>query len=381
MGPLGRQVRCRASLHQAEGNGTLAVIPLPPLSLPIDREEWARHFEQHFRRKQRIQGAYDEARACTLDFTADELGAFSLRCQREFTPVRWALRRLGSQFSLRLIDDSGDGEVPSLARYAYETPIAAERLGPAQTHAVPPAGGLYVAQRPGFTAAVIVPPAVRTLADLGCVPVIDHAHRSPQAVVRLSDGFGLWARARLPGDVLSTMRQKAVLQATVTEIFRVLGGDAWASAERSTVETTRPISDLARLVSQRREDATFVSALEAASAEFIAGDSKDRVERLTALMQRWRLVSVASPRLSGGTAALGRPDGADDARSLVETALRLASDPASLNVRDNHLQMAITRLLDAPILARAARLVVIVVDRARASRTAPGEAYAGWRWT
>ena len=271
--------------------------------------------------------------------------------------------------------------MPTLARYSYETPIAEEHLGPGQTHAVPASGGLYVAQRPDFTAAVIVPPAVRTLADLGCVPVIHSTQRSTQSVLRLADGFRLWAHARMPGDVLSTMRQKAVLHAIVTETFRLIGGDAWARAERSVVGTSRSLSELARLVSQRREDTAFLRALEAELGEFILGDSKDRVQRLTALVQRWRLVTAGPPRQSGGTTALGRPDGADDAGSLIELALRLASDPASLNLRDNDLQMRILRLLDAPILARAARLVVIVVDRAQASRTPPGEAYAGWSWT
>lgn len=381
IGPPGRQVRCRASLYEAEGSAPLAAVHLPPLSLPIDRDEWARHFDQHFRRKPQIQGAYDEARVCALEFTAEELGAMSLRCQRELTPVRWALRRPGSNFSVRLIDDSGDGEVPIVARYSYETPIAEERLGPAQTHAVPASGGLYVAQRPDATAAVIVPPAVRTLADLGCAPVIHNTHRSTQSVLRLVDGFRLWAHARMPGDVLSTMRQKAVLHAIVKEIFRLIGGDAWARAEGSVVGTSRTLAELTRLVSQRREDAAFVRALEAGWSEFIAGDSKDRVRRLTALVQRWRLVAPGPPRLSGGTTALRRPDGAADARPLIELALKLASDPASLNLRESDIQIRILSLLDAPILARAARLVVIVVDRAQGSRTAPGEAYASWSWT
>ncbi len=379
-GPPDRHVRCRTSLFEADDSASLAAIQLPPLSLPIDRDEWARHFEQHFRKKPQIQSAYDEARACTLDFTAEELGAFTLRCVRELTVLRWALRRTGNEFSVRLIDDSGDGEAPTIARYAYETPIAQERLGITQSQAVPASGGLYVAHRSDFTAAVIVPPAVRTLADLRCTPVIHKSHRSTESVLRLVEGFRLWAYARLPGDLISTMRQKAVLQAMVTEIFRLIGGDAWARAESSVVGTGRTLSELARYVSQRREDAAFLSALEGDWDEFIRGDSKERVRRLTSLAQQWRLVPAGTSRLSGGTTAIGRADGADDAGSVIESALRLASDPASLDPQNDNLRMKIPRLLDAPILARAARLLVIGVDRAQASRTAPGEAYAGWSW-
>lgn len=380
VGPAGRQVRCRASLTGIASDASLATIPVPPLSLPIDRDEWARHFEKHFRTKSQIQGAYDEARACTLDFTAEELGGFSLRCQREFTPVRWALRRTGSQYALRLIDDSGDGEAPTLERYSYESPIASEPLELAHTHTFPATGGLYVAHRLDATAAIIVPPAVRTLADLGCSPVVHQTHRSTQSVLRLADGFRLWARARMPGDVLSTMRQKAVLHAIVTEIFRLIGGGAWARAEGSVVGTNRTLSELTRLVSQQREDAPLLRALEVDWSEFIADDSKRRVQHLSALAQKYRLVTTGPPRLGPGTTPSARPDGTDDARSLSELALTLASDPASLDLRDDHLPIRIRRLMDVPVLARAARLAVIVVDRAHESRTAPGEAYAGWSW-
>jgi hypothetical protein len=176
------------------------------------------------------------------------------------------------------------------------------------------------------------------------------------------------------------MRQKTVLHAIVSAIFRLIGGDAWTRAESSVVGTTRALSDLTRYVSQRREDAAFLSALEADWDGFTKADSKDRVRRLTALAQRYRLVPGVPSRLSGGTTAVGKAAEADDATSVIECALRLASDPASLDPQDDNLRMTISRLLDAPSLARAARLLVIVVDRAQASRTAPGEAYAGWSW-
>jgi hypothetical protein len=379
-GPPGRQVRCRTSLFEADDTKSIASIQLPPLALPIDKDEWARHFEQHFRKKPQIQNAYDEARACTLDFTAEELGAFALRCQRELTVIRWALRRAGNEFSVRLIDDSGDDKAPTVARYSYETPIAHEPLRSTTAQAVPASGGLYVAQRPDLTAAVIVPPAIRTLADLKCEPSINNSHRSADSVLHLVDGFRLWAQARLPGDLISTMRQRTVLRAIVTEVFRLIGGDAWARAENSVVGTSRPLTELAWYVSQRREDAAFVSTLESDSAGFTKGDSKERVRRLTSLAQRWRIVPAGPSRLVGSTYPIGATAGAGDAESMIEFALRLASDPASLGPQDNSLRTKISRLLDAPILARAARLLVITVDRAHASRTAPGEAYAGWSW-
>lgn len=380
-GPLGRQVRCRTSLYETDGGAAIASVQLPPLPLPIDPDDWARHFQQHFRNKSEVQSTYDLARICLLEFTAEELGAFALRCQREFTPVRWALRRAGNQHTARLIDDSGDSEVLALARYSFEMPAKEERLEPISSHAVPPAGGLYVAQRRDFTSAVIVPPSVRTLSELRCVPAIHNSERSTESILRLVAVFRLWAQARMPGDLLSAMRQKTVLQSIVTEIFRLIGGDAWARGESSVGATSRTVSALASFVSRRREDLGFFTALETDLSVLAAADCNERVRRFTTLAQRWRLVPTGIPRLAGSRPPSGTSIEDSDAGSLIELALRLASNPASVNSADKALRMMILRLLDASPLARAARLLVIAIDRHQNSRTAPGEIYAGWSWS
>lgn len=375
-GPLGRQVRCRISLYEKDGSAPITTVSMPPLSLPVSRDGWAKHFQQHFQK--RSEGSFDSARICALEFTAEELGAFSLRCQRDFTPLRWALRRSAGQQTLRLIDDSGDVEAPTLFRYSFEAPDKGEHLESAPLFTVPPAGGLYVARHRDVAASVVVPPAVRTFADLRCVPAFHQGGRSIESILRLAEVFRLWAQARLPGDLLSAMRQRTVLQALVTELFRLIGGDAWARAE-SSVDGTHTVSALARFVSRRPEDSGFLSELEADLSALSTVDCYERVRRLTALAQRWKQLPPEVSRLgAGSTPAASIEQG--DARALIELALRLATNPGTINQAEASLGARLLRLINNPALARAARLVVIGIDRQQNSPVEPGEAYSGWSW-
>ena len=379
VGPHGRHVRCRISLHEKDGSAPIASVQLPPLSLPVSQDGWAKHFQQHFQKKAEVQRLYDSTRICNVDFTADELGAFSLRCQRDVTPLRWALRRSAGQQTVRLIDDSGEAGARTLIRYSFEAPDQNSRLEPAPLYIVPDAGGLYVAQHRDVAAAVVVAPTVRTLADLRCVPAFQRSGRSAESVLRLAEVFRLWAHARLPGDLLSAMRQRTVLQATVSEVFRLIGGDAWANAE-SSVGGHSAVSDLTRYISRRGEDSGFISALEADLRVLGAADCKERVQRLAALATKWRLVPAGSSRVVRGSAPVAASVDEGDARSLVDLALRLASNPGSISHTDKTVGGNILRLIDTPTLARAARLVVIAIDRQQDSGVVPGEAYAGWGW-
>ena len=379
-GPAGRQVRCRTSLCEKDGDSPLATIDLPALTLPVDPDEWSLRFQQHFRRKPQVQRAYDAARTSTLEFSAEELGAFSLRCQREFTPVRWVLRHAGNQSVVRLIDDTGVAGIPVVSRYSFELPTVAERLESGDSFAVPPSGGLYVCQRGEFTAALIVSPvAVRTFADLKGVPSIRGFQRTTDGVLRLMFAFKLWARARLSGDLVSVLRQNTVLRSVVTEIYRLIGGNTWIRAESSVASSGHTLPALIQFVSQRREDLGYLRALESEWDSLVKANLNDRIQRLTLLAQRWKLATAGIPRLGGAASPTTGPN--DDLKGLIELSLRLASDPSTLNAGDKAVQMQIVRLLDTPTIARTARLLVLYTDRQRASSVVPGCAYPGWSWS
>jgi hypothetical protein len=383
-GPTGRQVKCRVSLFEKSMERERVAKELPPITLPVTPADWRGHFEKYFRETQEAQDAYDTARICELEFRADELAAFNVRCEREFTPVRWAVRRHGQSHSVRLIDDSGNTARPALARLAFETPACEKLVEPAPEYDVPAVGGLYVARSGEFTAAVIVPPVIHGLAELRCVPHLDVPERSAEALIRTLKLAELWGSAKLTGNLFSATRQRDVLRAIALHLSRTLGGETWLRAEAAAHGRHDGLAELASSVSKGREEGAIGITLAREWTTLTVGTCAERVGHFTPLAVRFLSFAAPAPKkLPGSTVitAAHRP-GADDPTWLSELALRLASDPAGVKAWAGHgLRAGLGRLLEVPTLARAARFLVIASDLQLPSRVATGELYAGWRWT
>ena len=383
-GPTGRHVKCAVSLRDRESGAATVTKHLPPVPLPVTADIWRRHFERHFQKTREAPIAYETARVCEIQFTCEELGAFTVRCEREFTPLRWAVRRDGQRYLARLLDDSGDTTPPQVVRMAFEAPIADEPLEFAQAYEVPTAGGLYVARRGASSAAVIMPPTVRGLADLRCASHIDARERSAEAVLRAIAVARTWGSARLPGNLFSATRQRDVLQALAAHIFRLIGGDTWASVELSASSGSDGFADLKRAISKRREEAGIGAALAIDCAALAAVTYEERVQRMASLATSFHLLPPRPlPEIPSDGAVIrrGRPTGERDPMWLSELALRLASNPAVVEEwAGEELRAGTARLLEVPTLARAARFLVIATDRHLQSRAAPGELYASWGW-
>jgi hypothetical protein len=383
-GPAGRHVKCVVSLRDTEAGATTVIKRLPPIALPVTSDVWRRHFEKHFQETREVPLAYDTARLCEIDFTCDELGAFTLRCEREFTPLRWAVRRNGQRHVARLLDDSGDANPPEVVRIGFETPLVEEPLGRSEAYEAPPAGGLYLARRQAASAAVIIPPTVRGLADLRCAPRIDARERSIDSVLRAVAVARTWASARLPGDLWSAIRRRDVLRALALHIFRLIGGDTWASAEISVSNEPDGLVGLKRAISKRREEAGIGAALAIDCAALSAATCEERVQRVASLATSFHLLPPAPrPQIPSGGAAIrrGKSAGEHDSMWLSELALRLASDPAAVEEwAGEDLRTGMMRLLEVPTLARAARFLVIATDRHLQSRAASSKLCASWEW-
>ena len=217
-----------------------------------------------------------------------------------------------------------------------------------------------------------------------CAPHIDARECSVDAVLRAVAVARTWGGARLPGNLFSATRQRDVLQALAAHIFRLIGGNAWASAELSLSRRPNGFADLKRAVSKRREEAGICVALASDYAALSTATSKERVQRVAWLAKSFHLLpSPARPEIArhGNAILRGRPARERDPKWLSELALRLASNPAVVEEwAGEALRVGTTRLMQIPTLARAARFLVIVTDRHLESRVAPGELYAGWGW-
>ena len=374
-GPPGRHLKCAVSLRDTQSGAATFTKHFPPVALPLTPGNWKRHFERHFQNAREAPLAYETARVCEIEFTCDELGALNLRSEREFKPLRWAVRRDSQRYMAHLLDDSGDITPLQVVRMAFKLPMVEEPLDLAQVYEVSTAGGLYVARRGASSAAVIVPPTVRSFADLRCVPHIDARERSTDAVLRVVSLACTWGSARLAGDLFSATRQRDVLRALAAHIFRLIGGGTWASAELSSGSRAHGLTDLKRAISKRREEAGIGAVIDCAVLS--AATYEERVQCVASLAIRFHL--LPSPPLPtilrhGAVIRRGR-----DTMWMSELALRLASNPAVVEEwAGEQLRAGTSRLLEAPTLARVARFIVIATDRHLQSQTAPGELYASW---
>jgi hypothetical protein len=389
-GPVGRQVKCRVQMFTRTGEGPSFERQLPPVTLPLSSDEWTRHFEAHIKKAAKdAPHAYDEAHVCEVEFSADELGVFTLRCEREFTPLRWSLRREAAGFIARLHDDAGNG-VPLIERYSFERPTIGEKLPQGAEHKAPCAGGLYVATLGDFKASIIVPPVVKGLADLQCEPRIDGRERTPEAVSRLLSFARLWGTARLSGDLIARARQRAVIRALTAQVLSLLGGQAWERAE-SNVAAPNGLAKLKRSISQNRLEAGIGAKLRLDYGSLAEAPPRTRVASLASLAESFRLVApstnhreVVERASAPGLTVVRRVQGVGPEFShwLAEFALRLASDPVTLEAwAGEYVDGSIKKLLDVPTLARAARFLVLAVEQQKKSPAAAGETYAGWGWS
>jgi hypothetical protein len=382
-GPSGRQVKTKISLFSTNGDHPILTKQLPPLPLPVNADSWRNHFQRFFSQARDVQEAYDLARYCHLEFNADELGAYSIRCERNFTPLRWSVRRHQERNQVRLFDDSGSSTKPAVSRYSFESPAVEERLDIASEFDVPTKGGLYVARLDEIAAAIIAPPTGNNLADLQCEPRFSEQDRSVTSILRLLALAKLWGSAALPGDLFSMIRQRTVMLELVRQIFRIIAGDRWGYAELA-VRDGSPLASLEDAITKRREETPMVRELAYRITDLVGLTCSERVKSLAAIVAKFiqiRKSVILKPIVGIAPVPSKNQSAPRDPEWLCEFTLRLASDPSKLeNWAGEQLHAGLTRLLELPTLAKAARYMVIATDNRLLSRATTGELYASWRW-
>lgn len=374
LGPRGRAVKCEiALLHRGKERPAARIVRR--LELPITPGKWRSHFENGFRTKKEVQRRYDGAYACRVHFTADELGTFELLCEREFAPLRWAVAgRRNRKPIVQLIDDSGRTEVPRVSHYTLEKPAAEVNLDFSGEYEVSAPGGLFLARQGGFSAGIIVVPRrLQSFGDLTNSPVIPSQPRSLPTVLDALDLGHKWANARSSGDILSVTSRRKTLHVIVRHAVGLIGGEGWAKAEADFEEgSARDLSILVRAVTRRSDELRFASTLAREATGLAQTSTGERVGRFAELVGAHGVL-----REREGDGRVSR-----DPEWMAELALRLASNPrdaVAWAAADG--RAAVARLMEVPILARAARFVVLATHNCSDAGATPGEVYAGWAWT
>jgi hypothetical protein len=363
-GPTGRPIKCRVSMVMSGPESHSFDRALPPLPLPVSSEQWQRHFYKHLRESKDCQRVYDDTRRCDLEFSAEELGAFTLVCEREFKPLRWAVRQGKDGQVAKLYEDFGTEDMPVVSRIPFERPCEIEALETRLEYIAPATGGLYLARLREFSAAIILGPIVHTFADLEYTPTFTKMDRSVQTILRFVECSTTWASARLPGDIFSAQRRRKVLRALASQLSYVIAEGGWADAEQAaSAGTSEGLIRLRRAISNNRDAAEIGSAMSVELAPLSKMTIDARVDRFATLAKLFL--------------QLGPPGH----RWISELALRLASQPVGVEAwAGERLNEGIKRALAHPTLIRAARFLVLSTDRLLDSSISEDEIYAGWSW-
>jgi hypothetical protein len=389
-GPSGHQVNARATFfgkHRTEPIGS--PHQLPNLVLPIKAYSGRAYLAQ-LARTVELQNGFDFADSCRIDFSAEELGRFSLTFEREFTPLRWVVERKNNSYLLSLSDDSGAYKQASVTRYEFARPdrsidIAYEDSF--EDYLVPPSGGLYVARGSEAECSIIFPPdlagTVRTFADMNRTVIEPQFQSRQTSVDGLRDEialFTLWTESRTTGAMMALLAQQRVLQAHMAHIFGAIGGPKWAASESAyysnpngpnaaakLCEAVTDVRSICRSVSQQYQNMRDVTPKEHAIA--LAAVFKSSIKPV-------RLVRTLRAAQQGVVVSRGE-------RWQAEFALRLASAPDTLVywARD-WFMTGLKCIIDNRPLARAARFLVLTSSNYVQSTEGNTHTslYAGWDW-
>ena len=343
-GPQGFSATLHATLQSADGRKILSEQVGDPMDLPITPEAWSKRFG-HFLDDKTRAWKYMEAASCTLMIRGETLGTCTLRFEHEPTPVRWGIRSLRHEVTVKLIDDSGQDQTePDISLYSMERPFVPVQpltLDIARSdYVVNPPGYLFVASHGEHRDAVLVStlPAQQGLQGLQIESSFPGLSRGVHALANYFRLLQLWCGARLSG-FLAPLRHRQVMADAVEALRALLCGENWAEAERLFREQLdrRPWSNLAALVDNQTG---FGNVLVGRLAE-------DYTVRQTAT---WFVDAAAQHNVCRD-------------RDLSEFALHLANDEPLVvaEVADHpDLERLLTKLADNPAILRAARLLILL---------------------
>ena len=380
-GPAKRLIQCRVTLSDRNALAPRISKILPSIPLPVGREAWEQQIDR-FRSDKRVRAAYDFSQYCVVSLSAAELGDFSFKAEREFTPLRWAVSRTDRSHRLTLLDDRGVDD--AVAVYGFKLPdestLLASLSGP---FVADEGGGMYVARSRDTTRAIIVPPIVTRLEDLGVHPhVRSRRRRSLDDLYSALSNVWLWSDARLTGEILAAAtRRRAVLSFLVAEMFSLIGGETWEHAEASLRRSAGPgtLRELKRAISNKPQEAGLGARLLIEYKDHVSLGARARAVRLGTLITEFLDLPV---RPRGGRQSAEPTSQSADPAWLSELALRLASCSRGTDSWAGHdVRQGLSSLLACPAIARAARFLVLAIDAScEPTAIAGGDPYQGWEW-
>ena len=375
-GPSSRQARCDLRFYSDVARNSIVLDKkLAPFSLPLDAEGWNSYFQENVLNDGAVQSAYDSATGCELAFTAEELGRFTLTCQREFSPLRWMTRWDNHGYVLRLRDDTGDPSGVRVSRFEFErpdVPIAMAAESWQRPLRVPDSGGLYCAQSSDCMRSIILPPVLHSFVELRAESILGERPRSAESLGELVRYVEIWSGASLTGNPFTARKRAGVLATFGARIIRLACGEDWESHEAAFCASAAQVGTLKSAISRKPMESGFGAALLSKYPELA---EKGLPERIAAFSQFARSYLP----LAGFS---GWPPLSHDLYLwTAEFVLRLMSRPQTLAAwAGEKLILGMGYALQCPGFARGARFFVLAVGSA--GRTGPVRRInpPNWEW-
>lgn len=256
IGPDGLKVELLATLRD-ERNRELAKVQHSVL-LPLRGADWT-GVARKVRRDDRFARHFDQAESVELSVFRAGVGYAALSADRGFQPLRWQLFREREGNRAHLIDRTDSGST-TVELYRVEAPLVAVACSADADVIAPPTGGLLrAAAGDGVdaVATVLLPTQPTDLLGAGrTVPEIRTGTKTPGEILKLVQGYQVWADADLPGDVFAQFQRDEVLEAITRAVVCLVGGGRWTAVERQLLRAAEPldfIDDLKAAVGESEE--------------------------------------------------------------------------------------------------------------------------------
>ncbi|MFF4876343.1 hypothetical protein [Micromonospora sp. NPDC000668] len=356
-GPRNATAELTVTLRGADGE-RLAKIG-SRIDLPMNPAAWSKFAQREFGRPE-LQRRYDEAESCEIAVSKAGIGFASLVCDRGFRALRWVVAKRHGRRGARLVDRT-DGDNTRVEFFSVESPLLGVSFEPKSEIEAPPRGGLLRATAGGVEASVILPPDPNQLLKTGARSSVQVASNARHEHMRLIKGHHDWLYADLPADPFARYLQNIALEAITRALVSVIAGNHWARLERRLES-----ADVLDYLDEMRAMVGNSSSQEALAKE-IAG-------------RLWRWSDSTDSLLAGFAGAIASAaasSGIEDPHLAARFLLSLASSPGRIAEWNPSKQdQLLNRVVNSPVLLRAARFAVLGTDAYRAGviRSALGAA-------
>ena len=366
-GPLGWNIKELFTFYGMAGTITKH---LPPFQLPVTVEAWRSHFHKHLQEDQHIQTSYDLSSRCQIQFDFGELGTYTLACDRDVRSLRWAFKHRKNKNWLVLINDSGIEEIPMVLYFPFENPSIGqvlERDSSKGWFQASENGGLYYANSANLSCSIIAPPSIKlNLCNLAINPEIEKDFKNVEEYLESIATLGKWEMANISGNIISLTRRRQIVRAMNNNLIRNIVGSKWINYECLRLEEKMSDKDLLSCVSANPEFTGFKIRLGSIARVLQTASNTTRIDRIAQITKLY----------------LWRNEDEGDVRWIVEYALRLCSNPGSLNKwAANKHKDGLNKLIRRPDFVKGIRYFTTEINLNNSNSNLDElDEMGNWRW-